>query len=486
MPPGQDLVFYNEITHWRYSEFGYIQAYPRPDKQGYYPPASGHFMYERMPDRYLTQVYDRLTFFVWPRFYHKMFGETVRYGIGDCTHSSGTQDHFNQWMWERLMWNPALSAEQIVDSYCQYWFGDDAAPYMARALFQLEQNLQDDPSTPLPNKPGVPLYYSLVKEAGKHMPPLLKSSSWLWLEHVQKAAIDLHTAHAVRLQMAALAHAQKIIDSAVKQNSMPFDAAISGALSVLKNIAPTTEMKSLRKEATAAGEESNRLFGVRSEGLYSLDHDFIGLGWTQSELKRAAAAPAGQKPGILHNVAHYEDAGPGGFYDNCGVFGQMPHLVNGSPFDYGQPLVAGMLSEECRHSQKTMCSTQEQAQGVAFRYDDLNPSDSYKVRITVMRPQYQSRYAERMKQHSEKLYAGDILIAPEIEIPVLYPKQYDYDIPKSAIQNGQLTLRFEKMPDVGTGDRVTVEQWRNTGGWGTLVSEVWLINTTASSADHKH
>jgi len=31
------------------------------------------------------------------------------------------------------------------------------------------------------------------------------------------------------------------------------------------------------------------------------------------------------------------------------------------------------------------------------------------------------------------------------------------------------------VPDVAAGDRVSVEQWRNCGGWGTLCSEVWLM-----------
>ncbi len=482
LPPQQDLVFYNEITHWRYSEFGFIQAYPRPDKRGFYPPASGHFMYERMPDRYLTQVYDRLTFFAWPRFYYKMFGETVRYGIGDCTHSSGTQDHFNQWMWERLMWNPNQSVEQVVDSYCETWFGTEAAPVMAQALFQLEQNLQDDPNVPLPKKPGIFHYYSLIKQAGRLIPADLRKRNWLWLEHLQKAAIDLHTARAVELQLAAHAHVEALVAAAMSESPQAQEVAISAASEALTAISPSSEMLALENEARAAGEESNWLYGVRSEGLFSLQHDFIGMGWTRAMLQKAASASPKERGSLLFQIAHYEDPGPGGFYDNCGVIGKMPHVINGSPYDYGQPLVAGMFSEECKHSQKTMCSTQEQSQGVALRYDGLSNIDSYRVRITVVRPQFQGRYAARMKQHSEKLFAGDVLIAPEIEIPMLVPTQYEFDIPKSSIKNGQLTLRFEKMPDIGAGDRITVEQWRNTGGWGTLVSEVWLINTTASSS----
>lgn len=28
---------------------------------------------------------------------------------------------------------------------------------------------------------------------------------------------------------------------------------------------------------------------------------------------------------------------------------------------------------------------------------------------------------------------------------------------------------------VARGDKVSVEQWRNSGGWGTIVSEAWLM-----------
>lgn len=73
LPPAQDLVFFNELTHWRYSQNGFVQAYPRADRNGDQPPHWNHFLYERQPDAALTQVYDRLTFFAWPRYYHWYF-----------------------------------------------------------------------------------------------------------------------------------------------------------------------------------------------------------------------------------------------------------------------------------------------------------------------------------------------------------------------------------------------------------------------------
>ena len=200
LPPGQDIVFFNELTHWRYSQNGYVQAYPRADRNGDQPPHWNHFLYERRPDQALTMVYDRLTFFAWPRYYHWVFNQTLRYGIGDVTHSSGTQDHFNQWMWQRLLWAPQTSVEDVVAEYARTWFGPEAAASMAEAIFQLEDNLEEKPGVPITKKAGIDRYYRLVKEAGEKMPAAQRKRNWLWCEYMQKAALDKHIQLAVQRQ----------------------------------------------------------------------------------------------------------------------------------------------------------------------------------------------------------------------------------------------------------------------------------------------
>lgn len=473
LPPEQDLVFFNEITHWRYAQHAFVQAYPRPDRDGHQPPPRNHFIYERMPDRALTLVYDRLTFYAWPRFYHWVFGETVRYGIGDVTHSSGTHDHFNQWMWQRLMWNPQTKVEDVVDEYARTWFGPEAAPLMAKALFLLEQYLQHDPKRPLPMKEELTEYYRLVKAAGNVMPAHVRKSNWLWLEFAQKGSVDRYTQLNVAQQMALQARIEQRIANAMHSGEL--DAGIDEVLPWFDVPRETAEMKHLREEAVRYGEESNALFGVRSEGIYSLEHDFIGLGWLKRQLERARAASGDDRRELLAMIVDYENAGEGGFYDNCGTYENAPHLVNGYPYDHGQPIVPEMMDEGNRWSQRTMCYTQQEPQGVTFQYDDLDPKARYRVRFTLVRPKFQERYAMRMNQRTQTIYADDAPLAKDVELPERMSDFFTYDIPAEATADGSLTLRFEKAPDVAAGDRVSVEQWRNTGGWGTLVSEVWLM-----------
>ena len=318
LPPQQDLVFFNELTHWRYSQNGYVLAYPRPDRDGNQPPHWNRFVYERMADRFLTQVYDRLTFFAWPRYYHWAFGETVRYGIGDVTHSSGTQDHFNQWMWQRLLWDPRRGVEDVVDEYARTWFGPEAAAVDGPghlpdgAIFA-----RRPPTAPAAEGRSRPLLRPRPRGGAKNAG--IPSRQELALAGIHgKACVDKRTKLAVTRQMDLEKRIERSVAQALKSGG-DLDAAIDAAFPDIAEARRETEpMKALRLEAERLGEESNALYGVRSDGIFSLDHDFIGLGWTKRQLERAKAAPPAEKREMLQLIADYENPGPGGFYDNCG------------------------------------------------------------------------------------------------------------------------------------------------------------------------
>ncbi len=473
LPRQQVLVYYNEITHWKYAQHAYIQMYPRADKNGDLPPHWSHEIYERRPDQFLTMVYNRLTFYAWPRYYHRVFNDLMPYGVGDITHSSGHHDHFNQWMWQRLLFNPRMTVEEVVDEYCRTWFGPEAADDMAAALFLLERNMEEIPGEPLPVKNSIDAYYDHVKAAGEKMPAHWMRNNWIWREYMQKGALDCYVQQSARQQVALQSHIEVRIAEALVQGDL--DAVIDEVLPWFSSVGETREMQEVREEATRLGEESNVLYGRRNDGLYNLEHDFIGLGWLQRQLERARAAIGDEKRELLRMITHYEDPGPGGYYDNLGTANPAPNVTFGYPYDHGQPYVSRMLDEGNRPSQRSMHFTQDEDQGVTLEYRDLDPKATYKIRFTLVRPWFQERYAMRMNQQSEAIYADDVVIADNIELPLQMSDFFTFDIPVEATKDGKLTIRFEHAPDVAQGDRVTVEQWRNSGGWGTLVSEAWLM-----------
>ena len=473
LPRQQVLLYYNELTHWKYAQHAYAQMYPRADKNGDLPPHWSHEIYERRPDQFLTMVYNRLSFYAWPRYYHRVFNDLMPYGVGDITHSSGNHDHFNQWMWMRLLSNPRMTVEEVVDEYCRNWFGPEAAPDMAAALFLLERNMQEIPGEPLPEKASVGEYYERVKAAGEKMPEVWMKNNWLWREYMQKGALDVYTQKNARQQVALQSRIEIRVADALASGDT--DTAIAESLSWFTSLGETTEMRTLHEEATKWATESNDLYGVRIDGLYTLDHDFIGLGWLKRQLERAQAATGEEKRELLRMIVAYEDPGPGGHYDNLGTANPAPNATFGYPYDHGQPYVHGMLDEANRPSQRSMHFTQNEDQGVTLEYRDLDPGATYKIRFTLVRPWYQERYAMRMNQKSQSIYADDIKIADNIEIPEKMSDFFTFDLPAEAMKDGTVTIRFERAPDVARGDRVAVEQWRNSGGWGTICSEAWLM-----------
>jgi hypothetical protein len=179
-------------------------------------------------------------------------------------------------------------------------------------------------------------------------------------------------------------------------------------------------------------------------------------------------------------IIDYENPSEGGFYDNLGTANVAPHVKSGYPYDHGQPYVPQMLAEGNRPSQRSMHFTQNEEQGVTLQYRDLDPEAEYRIRFTLVRPWYQERYRMRMNQTSQSIFADDHLLAKDVELPEQMSDFFTYDIPHKATQDGQLTIRFARADDVARGDRVTIEQWRNSGGWGTILSEAWLMKKESS------
>lgn len=472
IPARHKLLYFNEITHWKYAQHAYIQMYPRADRNGDLPPHWSLEIYNRRPDQFLTMVYNRLTFYAWPEYYHRVFNDLMRYGNGDITHSSGHHDHFNQWMWQRLLWSPRLTVDEVLTEYCETWFGQEAAPFMAKAILQLEKNLEEMEGVPLDKKPGIDTYYDLVQQAGKAMPAEMMEKNWLWRMYMQKGALDKYVKIDVAHQKKLERELEKDVSSYLQNDHSLNLKDISNKLEFPKE---TEEMVALLEEAKQLGKESNEIYGQRNDGFYNLQHDYIGLGWLKRQLNRAQNTDKKQTNELLKMIVDYENPGKGGFYDNLGTGNVAPNVVNGYPYDHGQPYVSQMLSEDNRPSQRSMHFTQNEAQGVSLFYTDLDPKASYSVRFTFVRPWYQERYADRMHQKSQKIYADDVVLAEDIELPLQMSDFFTYRIPRSVTKDGALTIRLEAAPSVGKGNRISVEQWRNSGGWGTLASEVWLI-----------
>ncbi len=463
LPDGTGTIMFTDLTHWVYSEYGLMDHALIPDRNGDLPPHWGHGLYDAHPDPCLAVVYDRRTFHARTKAYYRVFREMMPGCLGEVAYSEGHHDEANQWMWQRLLWDPHRSVEAVVGEYAAMRFGPRAAPLMSDAIFQLEDNL----STPIAGNAGIGRCYVLAKEAGARMPERSRKNNALWREYMQRAALDMYIQRRLLRQQERKREMDRILGEAL--NAGACAAAIEQALALFEQDIETDEMKAFRAEAGRLGEESGALHGVRNEGYFNLDRDFIGLGWHRRELENAAKAPVDQQRELLRRIVHYEDPGEGGFYDDAGDPGRSPHLVFGWPYDGGE------VAQSNRPSQRSMAFTSNEKQGLTFRYDGLDPAAQYRVRCCLVRPTYLPRYAGFQRQKCESIYADDAVLIKDLEVPEAESGFFEYEIPREATRDGMLTIRFEKSAGVGEGTRPEVTVWRNTGGWGTVCSELWLM-----------
>jgi len=428
LPKYQRIVHYSDITHW----------------------ISAQYQVEN-PEPHLVSVYGRRTFHTRPKAFYRIFQAIMPFSEGDIIYSEGYHDEFHQYMWNRLLWNPNRTLDDVMMEYCRYHFGSDAAEQMKEALLQLEENLE----APLATNPGIDRYYLLVKEAGWKIPPHLMKDNHRWRLHMQKAALDKYFQLKLRAELAREQRVSAAIESGLQSNDL--DTAIAKATGVLAQPVETPEMLALREEAGRLGEESAAIFGVRNVGYFSLDKDLTGLSWLSKQIDAAAAAKsAKEKRAILTMVARYEDPGEGGFYDDAGRKGRQPHLVKGDSYD-----ASAMLDPNNRPSQNTIAYNLEDEVGIVFRYTNLDPDASYKVRITMVSPRIPRQMLDLPTEmrRTQSIIADGEYLAKDVEIPEYTARQFEYDVPKSVTQDGALELAFE----------------RGTGSVATVVSEVWLI-----------
>lgn len=420
IPKEQTITHYSDVSHWIRSQYNLEH-----------------------PDPYLMKAYNRRTFHTRPAAFYRIFQNIMPFSEGDIIYSEGFHDEFHQYMWNRLLWNPNRTLDDVLAEYCTYYFGREAAPLMAEALLQLEKNLE----APLASNEGIDRYYLLVKEAGWKMPPNLMNDNFRWMLHMQKAALDKYFQLKLRRELAR----ENALQSLASGNP---DEAVSRGQMLIAEPLEDGDMAALKEEARRVGEESERVEGLRNEGYFATEQPLTSLGWTEKQYASAAEASGDARATLLNQLAHYEDAGPGGFYDDAGNTAKQPHLIKGSSYD-----AAARMDPNNRPSQNTIAYGGDEARGVAFHYADLDPTADYRVRVTMVAPRMRRSEVPADAKRAQSVLADEEYIARDVEIPVYTAQQFEYDIPKAATADGVLDLVFEK----------------GAGAAGTVVSEVWLI-----------
>jgi hypothetical protein len=379
--------------------------------------------------------------------------------IGFVTYSEGCNDDVNKFIWSGLGWNPEAQVSDILHEYSRFFIGPDLEERFAKGLFALERNWVG----PVIGNKNIQATLSDFDDMEAHATPQQRLN-WRFQQalyranydaFVQRRAIAEKKAETAAISMIgadAIDAAAKILNTSLLS---PDDLAIRArvfemAEALFQSI--HMQLSVPRYQAIALGRGAN---------LDAIDFALSDRVWLQNELKRIRAMPDEKdRRAAMHRIAHWKDAGPGGFYDDLGDPNASPHLVRGEPYekdpDFLKSPMTGFGAKTPEQGWRASWFTDAETLGetpLRMRYEGLDKSAQYRVRI---------------------VYAGDALNVPvrlEANSREIHgfrnkpnpPEPLEFDISREATQSGELTLEWTRPPGSGGNGR------------GVQVAEIWLM-----------
>ncbi|MCA9074946.1 MAG: hypothetical protein KDA93_07935 [Planctomycetaceae bacterium] len=411
---------------------------------------------------------------------------------GFGTYSDGIHDDLNKHVWNVLGWDPDADMDVALEEYGKVWFGDALAKDVAQGLRGLEANWKG----PVLENTGIPKTLAMWEDIAKRVPDF--EENWRAQMYLFRARFDANVQAEARAQKEYQAQAHAALAEA---SQIGVSKAIDRARAAL-NQADQPAAPELRSSIEALGPFMLKSIGYqlsveppylarnseRGAMLDWLDQPLNDRRWLEQRFDSILAlGNATEQLAHIDTILHWEDPGPGGFYDNLGTLGAYSHVVfqrswEEDPSGSHSPRVAfpnykadaETIAEQAGGARPDELAFKEEVTRVAgaykgrqelrtswqsqiatlygtplkMRYEGLDPDAQYRLKVT-----YAGRFRPSMTLTLNDEYG--------IHGPVPQPNPIwpvSYHLPRAATQSGTLDV-----------------EWNLVDGRGCMVAEVWLI-----------
>jgi len=395
-----------------------------------------------------------------------IFRHVQPYTIGFLTYSEGCNDDVNKCVWSGLGWNPEREAIDILREFSRYFIGERYTEDFAQGLLALERNWEG----PLACNAGVyttlEQFQSMEKSA---LPRDLKN--WRFQQALYRAYYDAYT------------RSRLLYESGLEEQALDQlrQAPEKGSLAVL---AEAERVLDLAVNQRIANKWRTRIFQL-AEALFQSIHMQLSVRLYQAQAERRGAnldgidRPLNDGPWLkerfselreladendrlkgIRAIVQWTNPGPGGFYDDLGNSLRQPHLVSGPGFEKDPGFLQSALRSFPRdYSQARRVSWRSHIASLydasfSMHYPHLGPDAGYKLRVV---------HSDVNPHIKIRLEANDGIEIHPFILKKVPQEPVEFEIPKEATQDGELTLTWYREPGLGRAGR------------GCDVSEVWLI-----------
>jgi hypothetical protein len=459
---------------------------------------------------------------------------------GVITYSEGCNDDVNKALWSALCWNPDAQPIDTLRDFARYFIGDDHADDFAQGLLALERNWR---GRLLTNDAVTSTLEQFQKLEAAADPRTLRN--WRFQQALYRAYYDAYVHRRLIEETAQEAAAMELLQSAheigvaraLDEAEQILDRAATERSSPLKN--GTGSRTSTRQlEIVESGERACPIFqrvancdplAARVNELAEALFQSVGMQLSVSKykaidvdrganldqlnvplnnrvwLKRSFAgirklASDEEQLRAVHEIVHWTDPGPGGFYDDLGNPAMQPHFVRGVD---GEPVEKGdghaSAPEDFRRFASMSASQSHFSIGaysrdpayletptigfesdlawrrswcdhvdglyhtpVVMHYPHLDPTAAYKLRVVYAGDEFDAKVRLVATDGNQEIEVHPFIAKPQPVRPV------EFEIPRAATAKGDLHLKWLATPE------------RGGPGRGCQIAEAWLIKTTKS------
>ena len=273
-------------------------------------------------------------------------GSSNNIGVG--AYSEGLNDDLNKFIWSAMGADSSImNVQSVVDEYCQYFFGDDAAFMMSKGLMGLEQNWLNKIKD---NGDVIKQTLHFLQLGYRSMSIKEQNNNWRATMYLRRGFMDQYIYNLHLQDQNMLVNATFILKKYVQQQRQQHrgsdgaggadNSCIMAVDNALQMLAPATYsnassdpfVSSLRKKIVSLALDLDQQVGANV--LQTQDAQ-LNMKSIDSQMYKSSKFLNSYLTNITKNATicqekieeylHWKNPGPGGYYDNFGSIYQNDH-----------------------------------------------------------------------------------------------------------------------------------------------------------------